>query len=327
MTLAGGNFFVPSYRPSDLTLVVGPCVTVVAGTDLYVIGGQKSNDQLQITPAGPSNTGSTGVRVSARLNGVSTRTAFSQAFSTIYVYGFAGNDTISLAATLTIGANIRLGNGNDNVTAGKGDNTVTLGNSNDHVVLGNGNSRVSLGNGNNNTSVGNGNNVVTEGDGNDRVTAGDGNNTVRLGNGNDHVVLGNGDNTVSLGNGNDNTVAGDGNNVVVEGNGNDSVTAGNGDNLIVAGLGHHTVRAGNGSNILIDGSVRLPQSGDSLRQVLDDWRQFGALAANVASIRSRLTVTDNSSHANTLDAGSGLDWFWYTFGRDRTNRKPTDLLN
>ena len=115
--------------------------------------------------------------------------------------------------------------------------------------------------------------------------------------------------------------------MVVEGNGNDKITAGNGDNLIVAGLGQHTVRAGNGSNILIDGSVQLTESGDSLQQVLADWVQYGDTAANVASIRSRLAVTYNSDHANTLHAGSGLDWFWYTYARDKTNRKPGDLLN
>jgi len=99
------------------------------------------------------------------------------------------------------------------------------------------------------------------------------------------------------------------------------------DNLLVADLGRHTVQVGSGSNILIDGSVQLTQSGDSLLHVLDDWVQYGALAANVASIRSRLAVTYNSDHANTLDAGSGLDWFWYTYAKDKTNRKKTDLLN
>jgi len=282
---------VPSYRPSDVTLVEGPGVTVVAGSDLYVIGGLTSNDQVQINAAGKSNTGSTGVQVKARLDGVSTKTTFSQPFSTIYVYGFAGDDTVTLADTLAINANISAGDGNDHVTAGNGNNTITLGNGNDHV------------------------------------TAGDGNNTVTLGDGNDHVELGNGNNTVSLGNGNDHTSVGDGNNVVVEGNGNDKITAGNGDNLIIAGLGQHTVTAGNGGNILIDGSVQLTQSGDSLRQVLDDWVQYGDLAANVASIRSRLAVTYNSDHANTLDAGSGLDWFWYTYAKDSTDSKPTDLLN
>jgi Ca2+-binding RTX toxin-like protein len=291
LTLGGDSFFVPSYRPNDVTLVLGPGVTVVAGTDLYLIGGLTSNDKFEIEAAGSSNTGSTGAQVKARLDGVSTQTTFSQAFSAIYVYGFAGNDIVTLADTLAIGANISAGDGNDHVTAGNGNNTITLGNGNDHV------------------------------------TAGDGNNTVTLGDGNDHVELGNGNNTVTLGNGNDHTSVGDGNNVVVEGNGNDKITAGNGDNLIVAGLGQHTVTAGNGSNILIDGSVQLTQSGDSLRQVLDDWVQYGDLAANVASIRSRLAVTYNSDHANTLHAGSGLDWFWYTYARDKTNRKPGDLLN
>ena len=251
-------FTPPVYEPASIQIVdLGPGVTVF-GTNLYLVGGISSNDRIEIQPLGRSDTGSTGVLVAATLNRPSTWTIFSQAFSAIYVYGFAGNDTIRLAAALTISANISAGNGNDDV------------------------------------AVGNGTNVVTLGDGNDDVTGGDGNNTVTLGNGNDSVRLGNG------------------NNVVVEGNGNDEVTVGNGDNLIVAGLGHHVVRAGNGSNILIDGSVQLTQSGDSLQQVLDDWVEYGDLAADVASIRSRLAVTYNTSYANTLDAGSGLDWFWYT---------------
>jgi hypothetical protein len=289
LTLGGGKFFVPSYRSNDVTLVEGPGVTVVGGTDLYIIGGLTSNDHVEIKPTGSGNTGGTGLQVAAKLNGVSTKTTFNRAFSAIYVYAFAGNDSITLADTLTLRANIFAGDGNDKVTAGGGDNTVTLGN------------------------------------GNDQVQAGNGNNLVTLGNGNDQVQAGNGNNTVTLGNGNDQVQAGNGNNVVVEGNGKDQVQAGNGDNLIVAGLGHHTVSAGNGSNILIDGSVQLTQSGDTLQHVLDDWVLHGK--SYVAKIRSRLAVTYNSSDANTLDAGSGLDWFWYTYAKDKTNRKVTDLLN
>jgi hypothetical protein len=47
----------------------------------------------------------------------------------------------------------------------------------------------------------------------------------------------------------------------------------------------------------------------------------------VVGIRSRLAVIYNPRYANTLDAGSGLDWFWYTYAKDSTNRKTTDLLN
>ena len=92
-------------------------------------------------------------------------------------------------------------------------------------------------------------------------------------------------------------------------------------------IGQHAIQAGNGSNILIDGSVQLTQSGDTLAQVLSDWMQYGATATNVASIRCRLNVTDNSSHANTLTAGSGLDWFFALAAQDTINPKATDLLN
>jgi hypothetical protein len=40
-----------------------------------------------------------------------------------------------------------------------------------------------------------------------------------------------------------------------------------------------------------------------------------------------LVLNDNTTNANTLDAGRGLDWFWVIYGNDSTNRKATDLLN
>ncbi len=224
-------------------------------TDLFVGNTGSSNDQVQVDPAGHSNTGTTGVTVNATLNGVHTRTTYSQFFGAIYIFLPGGNDNIHLANSLTINAVVTVGNGNDNVQLGNGNNTVTLGDGNDNIQVGNGN------------------------------------------------------------------------NVVVEGNGHDQVQAGNGNNLIVAGLGHHNVQVGNGSNILIDGNVMLTNSADSLRQVLDDWTAYGDSAANLASIRSRLDVTDNSSYANSLKAGRGLDWFWETYAKDSTNRKVTDLLN
>jgi hypothetical protein len=38
-------------------------------------------------------------------------------------------------------------------------------------------------------------------------------------------------------------------------------------------------------------------------------------------------VTYHSQYANTLRVGSGLDWFWATFAKDRRNAKKMDLLN
>ena len=335
----------------------------VVGTTLYVVDTNPSSDQIQVNPVGSSNTGSTGLQVNGSLNNVYNNKSFSQLFTNIVIIEGDGNENIQLANSLSLATsmtagngnsninigsnnvaialgngnnNINAGNGNDPVTLGGGNNNVNLGNGNDAVTAGNGNSNLNLGNGNDPVSIGSGNNNVNVGNGNDPVTVGGGNNNINLGNGNDAVTAGNGNdninlgfgnNTVMLGNGNDNTNLGSGNNVVVEGSGNDNINAGNGNNLIVAGLGQHNVSVGNGRNILIDGNVQLTQNGDSLRQVLNDWTTYGALASNVASIRSRLAVTDNAGHANHMNAGSGLDWFWATFNQDSLNRKTTDLLN
>ena len=314
---AGTQTLSAKFTPADSTdyttatatvqiVVLGPGVKVI-GTQLYFVGGSTSNDQVQVNPIGSSKTGSTGIKVNANLNGVNTQTTYSQSFTTINIFLQGGNDNVQLSNGLTINAVVSAGDGNDNLQLGDGNYTVTVGNGNDNVQAGSGTSVVSLGNGNDNFQAGAGPYIVTLGDGNDNVHLGDGNNTVTVGNGNDNVQVGNG------------------NNVVVTGNGNDNFQAGNGDNLIAAGLGKHNVQVGNGSNILIDGSVALTNSSDSLRQVLNDWMTFGA--ADAARIRSRLAVTYNSSHANHLQTGSGLDWFWETYAKDSTNRKATDLLN
>jgi Ca2+-binding RTX toxin-like protein len=257
---------------SGTLTVLGPGAFLV-GTEVFIVGGQTSSDQILVLPAGSSQTGSTGVQVKAVLNQVPTTMTFNQPLTGLEIFGYSGNDNIGLFPTLTLPAVVSAGDGNDNVGAGNAPITLSLGNGNDGVLLG------------------------------------DGNNNVTLGSGNDTVGLGNG------------------NNVVLTGNGNTTIQAGNGDNLIAAGLGHHTVKAGNGSNILIDGTVSLTQSGDSLGQVLSDWISKGATPSNVASIRARLKVTDNTNNANTLLAGSGLDWFWENYSKDTTNPKPGDLLN
>jgi hypothetical protein len=38
-------------------------------------------------------------------------------------------------------------------------------------------------------------------------------------------------------------------------------------------------------------------------------------------------VTYNTTYANTLKAGSGLDWFWEIYAKDTTNRKASHLLS
>jgi hypothetical protein len=352
---AGTRTLSVTFRPTDTTdfdtaldtvaiVVVGPSVTVSGGT-LYIVGSSSTADSIQISSAGSSHTGSTGLQVSGSLNGVYSSKSYGQPFTAIVMADGNGNDNIQLAAALTVSFTLTAGNGNDTIISGNGTNTIALGNGNDTVQLGNAANTLILGDGNENVLLGSGNNAVTLGNGNDNFKSGDGNNSVTAGNGNDGFNLGNGsnsltagngnvgmnsgkgNNTVTLGNGNDALQFGNGNNVVTTGNGTDSINAGNGNNLIAAGLGQHSIQVGNGSNILIDGSVSLTMSGDTLRQVINDWMTYGTAAANVASIRARLAVTYNTNNANRITAGKGLDWFWTTYSLDTLNRKAGDLLN
>jgi hypothetical protein len=246
------NKGVSTSKGSTPQRAVGAGATVV-GSSLYLVGGRMTDDEITITPLGTSTTGSTGIQVNGSLNGKNISQRYSQAFTTIYVTGFNGDESIQMARTLTIAAVVTAGNGDDTVTLGNGNNTVTLGNGDDSIRLGNGN------------------------------------------------------------------------NVVVEGNGNDQVQAGNGDNLIVGGLGEHTIRAGNGSNILIDGAVSA--NAVALDAILAEWMQYGSSHASDIDSQLDAITTYNSSYANTLLAGGGLDWFWATYANDKLNPKVTDLLN
>ena len=68
--------------------------------------------------------------------------------------------------------------------------------------------------------------------------------------------------------------------------------------------------------------MSLKQPGDSLRQVLIDWK-----ASPSTTVNQRLKVTYNVAHPNYLSAGSGRDWFFYTYPKTTSNKKATDNLN
>jgi Ca2+-binding RTX toxin-like protein len=142
-----------------------------------VVGGSKSNDKVEIDPAG-----SAGVKVEATLDGVHSTRTFGQAFTAIVLVGGSGNDNMQLAGSLTIPTAISAVDGNDHVELGNGANTVTLGNGNDHVQAGDGTNTVTLGSGNDHVQLGNGNNdsVWITGNGNESVTTGDGSGIVTI---------------------------------------------------------------------------------------------------------------------------------------------------
>jgi hypothetical protein len=90
----GSNKGASTTKGNTPQRAVGAGATVV-GSALYLVGGKSTNDQVNITPTGASKTGSTGIVVNANLNGIGLdKVAYSQAFTSIYVTGFNGNETI-----------------------------------------------------------------------------------------------------------------------------------------------------------------------------------------------------------------------------------------
>ena len=203
------------------------------GNALWLVGGN-TNDQLNITPIGTSQTGSTGINVKGKLNNVNINNQQYTGINTVNVTGFGGNDNFQFAGSLTLAAVISDGDGNDQIQLGNGNNSVTLGNGNDQLQGGNGNNTITVGSGNDSVQLGNGNNNITAGTGNVNIKAGDGTNNIIAGalgsTGNIQVQLGNGagNNVMLLGDGNHHVQAGDGAGdiVTITGNGNNHVQLG-----------------------------------------------------------------------------------------------------
>src|SRR5262249_18480745 len=188
------NFVASDTTHSPLTQVVVARGVSVYGTTLYLVGGSTTSDTASATPAAARTDGSTGLAVPARLNGASVSRTFTQPFTAIVLAGYAGNETFTLAPTLTLPATVTAGSGNDTIQLGGGNNTVALGDGNDSVTAGGGNSTVTVGNGNHAIQLGHGSNVVVDGNGTGSGPAGNGNNLSVGGPGPHKIKVGNGTN-------------------------------------------------------------------------------------------------------------------------------------
>ncbi len=238
----GSNFLGSS---ASMTQVLQPLALETdprnsALTDLFIgSSGVLTGDSVQISAAGSSNTGSTGITVVTTLNGVRTQTTYNQALGAIYINLQNGNNNIQFATGLTLSAVITAGNGNNNIHLGNGNYAITLGNGNDNIQAGNGTQIVMAGNGNNNVQLGSGSNDI--------VILGSGNNNVQIGTGNDEdVTVGNGNNNIQLGAGSFD--------MVTIGTGGDNIQIGNGSNnavMLPAGPFRHNIRFGIGFNNII----------------------------------------------------------------------------
>jgi uncharacterized delta-60 repeat protein len=126
--------------PTTVTITVAPRAPGVyaLGDELLIVGGD-AGDTVSVTPTGAELDGSTGVAVTATLEGVSFSPSFAQAFARIKVQGRGGNDSVTVADTLIIAADVDAGAGNDSVTTGAGKDIVVGGDGDDQLAGGAGN--------------------------------------------------------------------------------------------------------------------------------------------------------------------------------------------
>lgn len=133
----------------------------------------------------------------------------------------------------------------DNITGGV--ENITTGKGNDTVIMFNPLTGVDPG-APNRVTTGDGNDNIKTGGGDDSVSAGEGNNTVDTASGNDNGSAGAGDDTITLGTGNDTFDTGAGTNSATGGDGTDSITGGGGADTFTGGAGTDTLSMGAGKN-------------------------------------------------------------------------------
>src|SRR5262249_37694791 len=156
-------------------------------SQLVVLGGG-DKDSVTVTPIGDEVDGFTGVRIVSVLNGVEGDGEYFGFFGFFpaFFYMGDGDDNVQLAPTLIFRTLIDLGEGNNTLVSGAGDDEVTAGAGNDRIDTGTEFDHVNAGDGNNTVDIEFGS--VTTGSGNDTVhivsgsvTTGAGNDVVRGG--------------------------------------------------------------------------------------------------------------------------------------------------
>ncbi|MGE0756201.1 MAG: hypothetical protein AB7F89_01125 [Pirellulaceae bacterium] len=259
-------------------------VSVLLQDGVLLAGGTTGDDQLRFRHRDG--------HLSVRLNG--SELGLYPTPDRLIAYTLAGDDTIDVADSVHLDAEVHAGGGRNTVRTGNGDDVITSAEGNDDIDAGGGHNVVNAGSGRNTIRTGSGDDSVTTGDGdddidtgsgNDSVFAGHGRNQVDTGSGDDSVTAGDGDDDIDTGSGNDSVSAGHGRNQVETGSGDDSVMTGDGDDdidsgsghdIVLAGAGDDTVSAGSGDDLVVGADGRDLLIGDEGRDLL-----FGGRGSDV----------------------------------------------
>ncbi|WP_052272475.1 M10 family metallopeptidase [Leisingera sp. ANG-M7] len=284
------------------------------GTDTYDLSAYSSNLNVNLTPGGYSNFGSSQTANLGRGN---------------YAKGNIYNALQYQGDERSLIENVIAGSGNDSVTGNAAANTLHGEGGNDTLSGGGGGDRLWGGTGNDSLLGGDGNDRLWGMDGSDRQYGGEGNDQLWGGQGADRLYGeagadtldgGWGDDLVSGGGGDDQLLGGIGADTLSGGDGHDTLWGGGGDDELNGNDGADRQHGGEGHDSLLGGTGSDSLYGDGGSDTLDGgWGDDKLWGGDGNDLLLGDTGADTLSGGNgndTLRGGGGDDRLWGWDGSD-----------
>lgn len=260
---------------------------------MLLISGTDGNDVISVAKA----KGVTGGFI-VTLNGVKSPVLVPT--SRIVGIGRNGNDSIKLASSISLEADLAGGNGNDTLTGSAGDDFLIGGEGNDTLSGSTGNNILVGGNGDDKLTVSTGNSDLFGEAGNDSLTGSSGPDRMFGGDGNDTLNGSTGINFMFGENGLD-KITGAG--VLVGGNDNDTLTTASSRSIAIGGLGVDTLKsASKKGDILIGGTTDHDTSVFALDAILSEWASASPVQTRIDHLAGLLPGGRNGSFLLVSDA-------------------------
>jgi Ca2+-binding RTX toxin-like protein len=312
VTIVGGHGNNLLMTASDGEIVAGPGNdTVVGGGSLYTTGSvvgtswsaSVSGNQLTLGD-GLSLLSPNGAAYSD-YEGNLDSSGYALGDSNNTIFGGAGNDVVLLSN----GNNeVELGNGDSTVYGGMGSNTISGGAGNDSIVGGGGSDYIAAGSGSDLIVGRGGNNTIFGGSGADTIFAGgSGSDWVSQETGSNYVQAGSGNSLIDGSGGNDTLIGGSGLDTIQAGDGHESIVAGSGNTSITGGSGTDTIAAGSGSDTIWGSTQATTIYGGSGTDEIYGRGGTDVIYAGDGGTSQAATAVMAGSGSTTIYGGDGID--------------------
>jgi Ca2+-binding RTX toxin-like protein len=279
------------------------------GTNILLVRGTAGNDNVILDRINATT-------IIVKMNGV-TKSFLYSSFQKIVVIAGAGDDIVTVRASVTKVAELFGDAGNDQLFGGKADDIVHGGDGNDRLSGGAGHDVLRGGSGNDRILGDAGHDFLSGGDGHDQIWGEAGNDKLFGEAGNDFLSGGAG-NDWAFGGDDADQIAGDaGDDVLLGEAGNDALQGGAGRDILIGGLGSDKLQGHAQDDILIGGTTSYDDNTAALAAILAEWVSARSFTVRVANIRAGIktggaalnssTVFDDGV-ADVLAGDAGQDW-------------------